>query len=332
MKRNFAAILLLMIHAILPSRRALGWNDTGHMTVAEIAWRQLNDAQRQRVSALLKSHPHYPLYLSDHRPDGVGEDEWAFLRASTWPDFVRPARPGNEGETFKGPEITRFHQGPWHYVTIPFVPRRDRREINPTTLPSRPEPSALSGYETNSKILAQVDAKAEERAVALAWIEHLVGDIHQPLHAASMFSSMYPNGDKGGNDQAIRPGGGPPMNLHAYWDAALGTSDSYNEIAFLADYITGDPRLAPGKLPELAKDATFTSWADESNAWAASMAYLNGRLRSVPWSEWQSKQIPEAEVPSLPPSYAANARALAERRVATAGYRLAAEIKRLMGE
>jgi hypothetical protein len=322
-----AAILLFFA----PAARA--WNDTGHMTVAEIAWRQLSDAQRQRVAALLKSHPHYEIYLSKYRPDGVAEDEWAFLRASTWPDFVRPSRPGFEDERFKGPEITRYHQGPWHYVTIPFVPPRDRATINPTTLPSRQEPSALGAYDINSKTLAQADAKPDERAVALAWIEHLIGDIHQPLHAASMISSQYPfPGDKGGNDQAIRPEGGPPMNLHSYWDGSLGTSDAYGAIAFLADQITGDPRLARDKLSELAKDTTFTSWADESTEWAGSMVYLNGRLKSVPWRQWQDKQVMENEVPSLPPSYAANAHALAQRRAAAAGYRLASEIKRLIGD
>jgi hypothetical protein len=330
MRRLCVATLSLLV--VLSASRASAWNETGHMTVAEIAWRQLSDGQRQRVAALLKTHPHYALYLNANRSEGVDESEWAFLRAAAWPDFVRPAKPGSEDEKFKGPEITHFHQGPWHYVTIPWVPPRERAMINPTTLPSRVEPSAIGAYDINSKLFAQADANSADRAVALAWIEHLVGDIHQPLHAASMFSSQYPTGDKGGNDQAIRPGGGPPMNLHSYWDGSLGTSDAYEAIAFLADQITGDPRLAPAKIPEIAKDTTFTSWADESYAWAGSLVYLNGRLRSVPWPQWQSKLIMEDEVPALPPSYAPNARALAERRVATAGYRLAAEIKRLLGE
>jgi hypothetical protein len=315
------------------SASAFAWNDTGHMTVAEIAWRQLSDAQRQRVSDILKAHPHYELYLKGNHPPSVGDDEWAFLRASTWPDFVRPARAGTpEAELFKGPEITKYHQGPWHYVTIPWVPPRDRADINPTTLPSRPEPNAITAFEENAKVLVQADAKTEDRAVALAWIEHLVGDIHQPLHAASLFSSQYPAGDKGGNDQAIRPGGAPPMNLHSFWDGSLGSSDAYTAVVFLADRITGDPRLAKEKLPELAKDTTFSSWADESYEWAIALVYLNGRLRSASWALWQAKQIPESEVPSLPTGYAENARALAERRVAEAGYRLAEEIKRLLRE
>src|SRR5439155_25380216 len=134
----------LLTALFLCPARAHGWNDTGHMTVALIAWRQLDKAQQQRVSAILKSHPHYQLYLAGNHPPGVSDDEWAFLRAATWPDFVRPARPGSNAELFKGPEITRYHQGPWHYVDIPWVPPYERKKIDPTTLPSRQEPNILT--------------------------------------------------------------------------------------------------------------------------------------------------------------------------------------------
>src|SRR5256885_1374953 len=110
--------ILIVTAAFLLSdfRVASAWNDTGHMTVALIAYRQLNDQQRQRVADILRKHPHYELYLSARRPPAASEDEWAFLRGATWSDFVRPARPGRgaasapsaEVELFKGPEITRF--------------------------------------------------------------------------------------------------------------------------------------------------------------------------------------------------------------------------------
>ena len=75
------------------------WNDTGHMTVAEIAYRQLDDAQKQKVADILKQHPHYQLLLHAHVPEGVDADEWAFLKAATWPDFVRPIARGHAGRT-----------------------------------------------------------------------------------------------------------------------------------------------------------------------------------------------------------------------------------------
>ena len=78
---------------------------------------------------------------------------------------------------------------------------------------------------------------------------------------------------------------------------------------------------------ELAKDTTFSSWADESYHWGIAMAHLNGRLKSVPFKEFESKSITADQVPTLPPSYLENAHNLSEMRAAMAGYRLADQIK-----
>ena len=43
---------------------------------------------------------------------------------------------------------------------------------------------------------------AERKAIALAWLFHLVGDVHQPLHTAQLFTIDYPNGDRGGRKTA----------------------------------------------------------------------------------------------------------------------------------
>jgi hypothetical protein len=44
----------------------------------------------------------------------------------------------------------------------------------------------------------------ERKAIALAWLFHLVGDIHQPLHTAQLFTVDYPNGDRGGNEICVQ--------------------------------------------------------------------------------------------------------------------------------
>jgi S1/P1 Nuclease len=44
----------------------------------------------------------------------------------------------------------------------------------------------------------------ERKAIALAWLFHLVGDIHQPLHTAQLFTVEYPNGDRGGNEICVQ--------------------------------------------------------------------------------------------------------------------------------
>src|SRR2546430_154627 len=103
------ALLLLLRHA----SSLFAWNATGHMTVALMAYRELSDAQKQQVTSILRSHPHYKLFLLEGAPQGVSPDEWAFLRASIWSDFVRPARPGSPGKKFKTAAVTRYNRALW---------------------------------------------------------------------------------------------------------------------------------------------------------------------------------------------------------------------------
>ena len=51
------------------------------------------------------------------------------------------------------------------------------------------------------------------RATALKWVVHLVGDLHQPLHAGE-------HADSGGNDVKLSFDG-RPTNLHSLWDSGL---------------------------------------------------------------------------------------------------------------
>ena len=344
-----ARIALFATIVTLAPRVASAWNEAGHMIVAEIAWRQLDPRQRHEVSQLLRRHPHYDKLLAARKPEGVEADHWAFLRAAVWSDLVRPARPGSDGELFKGPEITQFHRGPWHYVSTPWqMPPLARPATLPaaatmnttatTSAATRPALSSvppdgqeniLTALEASAATLSTARADDAERAVALTWLMHLVGDIHQPLHAVTMFAPELPEGDRGGNDIVIRGEGGV-QRLHAYWDGLLGNSDAYEAIALLAEDIEGDPQLHRGRLRELAERPAFAAWAEESFRWAVALAYLNGRLRYASSDAHYRKQISDEDVPPLPHSYYANARLLARRRVALAGHRLAEQIVALL--
>lgn len=58
-----------------------------------------------------------------------------------------------------------------------------------------------------------------DRARALRFLVHFAGDIHQPLHAAEMYSAAFPDGDLGGNYFKVSVPGFPSItNLHYYWD------------------------------------------------------------------------------------------------------------------
>src|SRR5262245_56580542 len=45
-----------------------------------------------------------------------------------------------------------------------------------------------------------------DRAMALTWLFHLVGDVHQPLHTARLFTTIFPQGDRGGTRFYVRIG------------------------------------------------------------------------------------------------------------------------------
>ena len=205
-------IPLAFVLAISVGAPARAWNDTGHMVVAHLAWQRLTPEQRQAVTAILREHPHWQEFLVSQRPDNVPEDQWAFLRAATWPDWVKH-------------EYQQFNHPKWHYINIPFVPPGSSLRV------ADHEPG-------NENILTAIPAcidklrtsTGQERAINLCWVLHLVGDLHQPLHCATLFCEQFPKGDKGGNDSLYRLGARCIIKLHTYWDDLLGKSDTPSAI------------------------------------------------------------------------------------------------------
>ena len=60
-----------------------------------------------------------------------------------------------------------------------------------------PEPVNILTAMADNESVVKNQKDAEQRAIALAWLFHLVGDIHQPLHTAQLFTVDYPDGDRG---------------------------------------------------------------------------------------------------------------------------------------
>jgi hypothetical protein len=105
MKNPFAFLLMLVVVA-----PAFGWNEKGHLVTARLTWRQLTEEQLAKVLAVLKKHPHHEECLIARKPDGFTEDEWTFMRAACWADWVR----SHHREQFDHPA--------WHYINYPIVP------------------------------------------------------------------------------------------------------------------------------------------------------------------------------------------------------------------
>jgi hypothetical protein len=298
--------LLALVVALAVSAPAFAWNEKGHLVTARLAWWQLTEEQRARVIAVLKKHPHYEEYLIARKPDGFTEDEWAFMRAATWADWVR----SHHKEQFDHPT--------WHYINYPVVPPGSKVEA------AKHEPPAKQENVVNQLAVCVENVGKgtdEEKAVYLAWLFHLVGDIHQPLHCSAVYSERFPEGDKGGNLARIRIRSGP-VNLHSFWDGLLGRGTTPGAIGKDVQEIEGVMKdKADDIKKELADHQTFESWAREGAALSKKVVYLDGELKVG--------AARDADVPEVPAEYAPAAGRVSRVQIGKAGQRLADQLKKL---
>jgi hypothetical protein len=336
--RLLAALVVVSLCAPTTAR---AWHSSGHMAIARIAWKQMSDAERVYYGNLLKKHPHYDAYLAAERPADVPEVEWAFMRAAVWGDWVRgpyTGAPNAEQKAIKD----KFDKPVWHYVNLPFihpdeVEKHDagaiRKEILEPELDAKGEPrNVLAALKYNTARLKAADTSDADRAVAFTWMMHLVGDIHQPLHGTSLIwdaNDFKPaHGDLGGNRLAIRPApGAKAQKLHFYWDALLFPGDpGYKAVDPVVTELLNDPELKPEKFAELG--AEFLKWAEESRELAISTVYRDQGVflnaKALPAGRVDLETL---DAPLVSEAYAKAANALARKRMALAGYRLANQLK-----
>src|SRR5262245_45713050 len=174
------------------------------------------------------------------------------------------------------------------------------------------------------------DSDPQRKAVPLAWLFHLVGDIHQPLHTTQLFTVEYPKGDRGGNEICVRvTQAGQPMDLHRFWDGVITSSQNLTRLRNEATALRNREEFQRSQLTELAS-INFESWAKESYEIAAKIAYLNGRLIGIPRDGNKDCSM-VTTAPVLLAGYVVNASRIADRRVILAGYRLADLLTRVVG-
>jgi hypothetical protein len=301
MKHQIALAFVLVCGSV-----AHAWNDKGHMTVARLAWNQLKPDERAFIVKLLKKHPNYVDFLAKARPAGFTEDEWVFLRAATWPDWIK-----------KGPAEQRKYNDPTvHYINKPFV------QGDSGIKPPAPEKVNVVEAITRYKRKATDGGDGEEVAVGLSFVFHLVGDIHQPLHCFTLFNDDFKTdqGDRGGTWAKVRfTEEGRGVILHTFWDGLLGTGVTRGSLLSTVREV----ELLAKDNEELAKNLkdhkTPADWADESFALAKEVAYLKGNLKPANFHE----DAPDESAPVMPAAYRTNAGETARYCAAKAGTRLA---------
>ncbi|MEK6301132.1 MAG: S1/P1 nuclease [Acidobacteriota bacterium] len=295
-------VVVVAALALLPLQ-ASSWNKPGHMVTGAIAYHELKQSSPEtirQVVLLLEQHPFYKTMwkprIDQLRLRGDARDRFLFIFAARWPDDAR--------------DSPQFHHAFWHFVNFPFKPPNQPSSVHTH------EPEAenvVAAFNLNLGVLRNPRATRPEKAVALCWIFHLVGDVHQPLHTTALFSTVFPNGDRGGNLWFVR-NGSEVKNLHSFWDGLILGSEDLQKVSERADQLQGLPELARPNLAELS-EKSFERWAKvESFAAAVEFGYLRGQL---PASSNERRPVP------LSRNYVNSAQRVAQRRNILAGYRLA---------
>lgn len=315
-----ALVALALALAALPVSPApvRAWDDIGHMTAASIAWQRLSPAARARAVALLRAAPP-DAGLAQLRPNAGGpeaRDRALFVRAATWADLVRDRR--------DMPRNRRYHRSTWHYVNTYWRTDDAGRVVEVPGLANDGE-NVVERIAALSAALRDGRRPAAERAVDLAWLLHLVGDVHQPLHTSSRVTPQAPRGDAGGN--GVRVGS---RSLHAVWDDAMDRSPGRRP-----DRRGGRPQGEDARLARAEEWAEWLARAFPADRWPTAIA------DTVP-GRWAREGLVLAQrhayagiagdsLRTAPPGYLDRMRRVAEPQVALAGYRLAVLLERALG-
>ncbi len=299
---------LLAFVVLLTSGRALGWGSQGHMMVAASAWEQIEDtAVKKKIVKLLKVNPQYASWVKGVAP--ADRDEVAFVIASTWPDWIKRNAPyendgDDNGET--APNVPASSQNIgytdhlrhkyWHYIDLPFstdgTAKHDPQSVNAKTQLALLK-AALKSASTSAKI----------KSYDLVWLEHLVGDVHQPLHCTSRFNKDQKDGDRGGNSVSLCNTPNCKAELHALWDGFPGTSNQ-------ASVAIKKALKLPDADPDLAQVLDESVWVEES-------------FKEAQKSVYAAPIGPRAGPYETTPEYRKHGREVSAERVALAGARLA---------
>ncbi len=257
----------LITLGLLISSSVLAWNATGHRVIAQIAYDHLSPHAKNKYRA-------YNRVLNNRY------HSYDFVDSAVWLDKVR---------------YSSDMPGEIHYIDIPFS------QDPHLPLPKIDSINAVTALQQARSILAMPRVASKKRALALRVLVHLVGDIHQPLHAATRVSKLYPEGDKGGNLTKL-PSNPVAETLHRYWDQGAGllVSMDRKEIRRYANLLEG---RWPCSFDEPAGD--FDAWAKMSHELARREVY----------------HFEQGE--TLQSDYQRRAMMISESQLATAGCRLA---------
>jgi hypothetical protein len=175
--------------------------------------------------------------------------------------------------------------------------------------PLRQNLNVMQALKGNLLLWSDDDASDADKAVALCWILHLVGDMHQPLHNVALFSRAYfPKGDRGGNSINVAWEDGP-INLHAAWDGLPNNFESLEPGELTRDILTTDNVAI----------SSINFWAKRHFQMAKTHVYTDA-VKEQLIAGLGKNEFPEIELSEY---YLSNATEIARSQVIIAGHRIA---------
>jgi hypothetical protein len=183
-------VVLCLIFLTTPSF-ALG--KIGHRVLCQLSYDLLTDDKKNKIDQLLELLPNSEKKRIDRYNSLNKAQPISFADSCTWADAIKSDK-----------TYDKFKSS--HYLNV----NRNVEEINAVSCPSSCLTTAI--FEHQQQLFTSQNN--QQKLIALMFLGHWLGDIHQPLHVS--FAS-----DLGGNNVKIQPYIGKCNNLHWYWDHCL---------------------------------------------------------------------------------------------------------------
>ena len=322
--RKYLLLGLITSLTLLSLQGAFAWDSVGHRVSAAITSNYLTGNSKTELLKILQQHPRYQQDFLEQMPASIarGSEEvrfvWLLGQAAFWPDITR-GLPEAERE--------RYNRANWHYIDgawlrgqaqiqgntyIGVAPFDDIAGKNAQSIRNEASvDNVMAALDYNTILLTDSQASLPQRAVALCWVLHLIGDIHQPLHTGSLYSTnRFSRGDRGGNGIET-----DERNLHARWDRALNREGVNATLeAVLRQHSTTLERIG------LIDDEDWSLWMHESRALLLNTAYTQEMKSAIARSDNSTQKLRKF---NLNDDYVETMKYHARLRLALAGRRLA---------
>jgi hypothetical protein len=288
-RRLFTSILscfgvISMLALTAPSAEA--WGAKGHRLVGQVAKELLEPDARAAIKTIM------------------GSDDLA-----TFALFL------DQQKTALDKQIPGSRQ--WHFDDVPACGTQPKNVICPQGR------CASTQIVEHRKDLADVHSSPADKKFAIQVLTHLVGDIHQPLHAAD-------NDDRGGNEINVSltgvGGGTKKTNLHSVWDTDLVDRQFKSQTETAAAKGLIQKHGATAKTEDWMTKGTVDDWIAEAHKLAVDVTY--GKL---PGGFACGKDMEKKRI-KLTNEYLQAGQDIVEIQIAKAGYRLAGMLNRIFGE